>query len=121
MCFIGKQLVNKIATIFATFLAVLLTLGTASHAQEAPSTAGGVMMGENLGGYTDRVWVLAPPGTPYVMELKAGNFLDCGGGQVRRTVDASGRDEAPLQCGVSITEIIHLPNIGSPARVIIHY
>ena len=113
---LGKQNLTRMSAIVA--LVGVICLKTVA-AQE--NTAGGVVIGDNLGGIIDRVWVTAPPNTPYILELTAGTFLDCGAGQLSRTVDRSGRDEALLRCGVSVTEIIVLPDIGRPAMLTVHY
>ncbi|MEE9328662.1 MAG: hypothetical protein V3V30_00880 [Parvularculaceae bacterium] len=116
MCIKRKQNLTRMSAIVA--VVGVICLKTAG-AQE--NTAGGVVMGDNLGGIIDRVWVTAPPNTSYILELTSGTFLDCGAGQLSRTVDRSGRDEALLHCGVSVTEIIVLPDIGRPAMLTVHY
>ena len=114
MCIKGKQILKLMA-------AGLDSLGPALAQDDGIGAVGGVLVGDNLGGFTDRVWVVAPPETAYVLELAPGSFLDCGTGQSQRQVDGHGRDEAPLLCGVTVTEILHLPDVGTPARITFHF
>ena len=142
-----KQIVNGLAA----FVAVLFTFrglpggdmsgggqsGFAAHAAElygSPEgaigkstegkrrgTAGGVSIGDGVGGVTDRAFVTAPPHYSYVVEKERGSFLDCGEGQDYRVADEDGRDEAMLRCGVTLTETVVIPAAASSARIIIHF
>ena len=84
-------------------------------------TAGGVAIGEGVGGVTDRAYVSAPPNYADVVEKEPGNFLDCGDGIEARATDGDGRDMAGLRCGVTLTETIIIPAAAASARLIIHY
>lgn len=83
--------------------------------------AGGLAIGEANGGVTDRAFVIAPPHTLYVVEKQPGSFLDCGEGLEIGKTDASGRDQAALSCGVTLTETIVIPTGTESARLIVHY
>ena len=81
----------------------------------------GVLLADNLGGMTDRVYVSAPPSTEYVLSLERGSFLDCGAGMAVFQTDEDGRSMAPLTCGVTLAETLVIPSASKPARLIIHY
>ena len=118
MCLNRKHTLNAAAAILSAGLALVAP----AQAGEATSgSAGGVAVGEGVGGVTDRAYVMAPPNYLYVVEKERGSFLDCGAGQEARAVDEDGRDLATLRCGVTLTETIVIPAAAASARVIIHY
>jgi hypothetical protein len=118
MCAERKQNLNAALTA----LALSLTLSSAALAADpAGRSAGGIAMGEGVGGITDRAYVAAPPNYLYVIEKERGSFLDCGEGQDGHATDEDGRDMAVLRCGVTLTETVVIPAAASSARIIIHY
>jgi hypothetical protein len=114
MCANRKQGLNA-------FLAAVAASTTIAGSANAGGGAGGVAIGEGHGGVADEAFVIAPPHYFYVVEKEPGSFLDCGEGQEVRRTDDSGRDEAALSCGVTLTETIVIPAASASARIIIHY
>lgn len=114
MCPVRKQSLNAAISILAAGF-----IFTAPA--QAGETAGGIVIGDGVGGVTDRAYVTAPPNYLYVVEKERGSFLDCGEGQDVRATDNDGRDLATLRCGVTLTETIVIPAAAASARIIIHY
>jgi len=117
MCLKRKQYLNTFCWILSSLIIYAPALAQSSDS----STAGGVAVGESQGGVTDRAYVIAPPNYAYVVERKAGSFLDCGDGMDAQATDKNGRDLAPLQCGVTLTETIVIPAAAASARVVVHF
>lgn len=82
---------------------------------------GAVVLGENIGGMTDRVFFIAGPNDAVTYELSPGSFLDCGAGQEVASADRDGRGQIALTCGVSLTETLVVPSAGEPARLTVYY
>lgn len=113
---------NRKQSVKATLCgAVVLFLASAAPALAGERSAGGLALGEAHGGIADEAYVIAPPNWLYVVEKERGSFLDCGDGQEARTTDETGRDAAPLTCGVTLTETIVIPAASTSARIIVHF
>ncbi|MEZ5894149.1 MAG: hypothetical protein R3C58_13530 [Parvularculaceae bacterium] len=117
MCADRKQFLN--ATL--GFAVIAFTLTGPAAAGETARSAGGIAIGDGVGGVTDRAYVAAPPNYAYVVEKERGSFLDCGEGQDARATDEDGRDVETLRCGVTLTETIVIPAAATSARIIVHY
>jgi len=119
MCFNPKQILK---TVFKVLPLLLITVPIfAGPAAARDVSAGGVAIGDSQGGVTDRAYVTAPPNWAYVVAREAGSFLDCGEGMDAHSTDEDGRDLAPLQCGVTLTETVVIPAAAASARLTIHY
>ncbi|WP_306250802.1 hypothetical protein [Parvularcula sp. IMCC14364] len=135
MCIKGKQRINFF--LWGLAFLVLMTLGdillSRANAQEAEphrvgssemgphAEIGGVVLGENLGGVLDRIYVAAPPNWQFTVSVAPGSFLDCGSGMAVAQTDEDGRDVFPMTCGVTLPETLVIPSASKPARVIIHF
>lgn len=122
---VRKQLLKSLATLAAIAFTVVSPSSAANDLRgiggETGGTAGGVAIGDGVGGVTDRAYVTAPPYYSYVVEKERGSFLDCGEGRDVRAADRDGRDQAMLRCGVTLTETVVIPAAASSARIVIHY
>ncbi|MGF1543202.1 MAG: hypothetical protein ACFB00_01620 [Parvularculaceae bacterium] len=125
----SKHFVCHIAALAASALAAAPALGQGRDGS-APdvrgpalpgSVLGGLALGDSFGGVTDRAFVAAPANYRYVVSREPGSFIDCGSGAEARATDASGRDEAHLVCGVTLTETVVVPAASASARLTIHF
>lgn len=81
----------------------------------------GVVLGDNLGGLIDRVYVSGPPEAEFAMSVERGSFLDCGSGVTVARTDDDGRRMVALVCGVTLAETLVIPTTSQPAKLTIHY
>lgn len=121
MCLNRKQILN----ITASLAVLLITNGVQAasrgenHGDKA--SVGQLVIGEGADGITDRAYVIAPPNWYYVVDIEPGSFLNCGDFTQARKTDDDGRDQASLNCGVTLTETVVIPAASTSATITIHY
>lgn len=84
-------------------------------------SAGGAAFGEAVGGVTDRAFVYGPPNWSFSVVRSSGTFLDCGDAIEAAALDQYGQATLPMDCGVTLTETVSIPQVGAKARLTIHY
>ncbi|GAB4519589.1 MAG: hypothetical protein Tsb0010_03890 [Parvularculaceae bacterium] len=84
-------------------------------------SAGGAAFGEPIGGVTDRAFVYGPPNWSFSVVRSSGAFLDCGDAIEAAALDRFGQATLPMDCGVTLTETVSIPQVGAKARLTIHY
>ncbi|MCI5047494.1 MAG: hypothetical protein MRY59_08325 [Aquisalinus sp.] len=130
MCIKRKQRVNYF--LWGFFFMALITLAdffmsrASAQQAEGPEKAveteiGGVVLGDNLGGVLDRIYIAAPPNWQFTVSVERGSFLDCGAGMAVAQTDQDGRDVFPMTCGVTLPETLIIPSASKPAQVTIHF